>query len=196
MVGYLRRTALVLAIVITVLWIASIWVNCGVVVLGLQLELFPGTFIASVEHPAVGGNYIDLNSARWPVSCVLVIETEPVYGRTAIVCSAWIPVVLLCFTFFAINLKTRVQQYETTCCSFCGYDRSGLPSGGVCPECGKRARGGRHQSDSLNRHPKKEHRECPDLNKGTTDVGAGANRLQGSLESSDGHTDAIESDRG
>ena len=109
-VGYLRRTALVLAIVITVLWIASIWVDCSVVVLGLQLELFPGTFIASVEHPAFSGNHIDLNSARWPVYCVLIIETEPVYGRTAMVCSAWIPVVLLCFAIFMINLKTRVQQ--------------------------------------------------------------------------------------
>ena len=156
-IGCLRRTALVLAIVITVLWIASIWVNCSVVVLGLQFELFPGVFIASVEHPAFSGNYIDLKSARCPVTCVLIIETERVYGRTAILCSAWIPVVLLCFAIFIINLKTRVQQYETTCCSFCGYDRSGLPSDGVCPECGKRARGGRHQSDSLNRQSKKEH---------------------------------------
>ena len=33
------------------------------------------------------------------------------------------------------------------------------------------------------------------MNKGATDVGAGANRLQGFLESSDAHTDAIETDR-
>jgi hypothetical protein len=143
MVRILQRTAIVSVTLLVVLWVASIWVQGGVVALGLQFELFPGVFAVSGDHSAAVGNYIRYSTARCPFRLDLFIGFERISGEYLFVCAAWMPVALLGIPVVIALVKTRNNASKGAVqCVYCGYDRSGLLVGSVCPECGRYARRG------------------------------------------------------
>jgi hypothetical protein len=68
-------------------------------------------------------------SARWAPR----LELSP--GSVAVDLPLWLPLAGMLAASIPV-IRTIARRPASQCCS-CGYDLSGTPSRGVCPECGK-----------------------------------------------------------
>lgn len=138
-----RRTAWALAVLLPLIWAASLWGTCygsfragpnglqfgalvGEGVIGLGLDLnggLPSSFIATRAVPT------------WPREwCPHVGVSTGMSGVTVPLWIPWLFALGFCVLFYLGHRREKMRRLVGRCPA-CGYDRSGLDPSAPCPEC-------------------------------------------------------------
>lgn len=132
---------LVVTVLLVVVWIASQWVAVNwCVTRDLRMGIVSGSFRFGTYR--LGGNWIGgdgLEFRRPYFGNVWWFSVSVHRPHQYIYVPLWFPAgIALVITAAALRLDSasRRREREWTC-PMCGYDRAGLASVAVCPECGK-----------------------------------------------------------
>jgi hypothetical protein len=101
-----------------------------------------GRLCATMWSGTVGPGYYGMRkhalAVNWHYSADRIDNSTETICRTAYI-PLWVPFLAgalpaeACWAFVAIRRRSLARADR---CLGCGYDRAGLPSGAVCPECG------------------------------------------------------------
>ncbi|MCC6228996.1 MAG: hypothetical protein IT432_07200 [Phycisphaerales bacterium] len=142
-----RWTAWVLAVLLPVMLIFTIWGNA---LLNMPLGRGPTRIVVSLTWGALHLGVGDSGSFRptfWECRGYPIFPADwwPRYdhlpGTTVVVLPLWMPsIVAIAFSvWFYRDHRREERERRLGCCTACGYDRSGLASTAPCPECGAAA---------------------------------------------------------
>jgi hypothetical protein len=133
----------VVSVLLVVVWVGSGWWQVNVdLASGMHLEVFHGNVrAANLGAPYFAGQQgLHLNP-REPVDSRWVLFFNRSVGSRAWEMTLWFPTAMtLLVTGVAWRLDTLARRRARVgLCPKCNYDRTGLPPGAVCPECGAAA---------------------------------------------------------